>query len=71
MVQTSESIRQQIEAMKSQVFELGLVRVPAAAGGLDADMLPRAWGAETLLRSIAWLRLENVHGRNIYIRPPG
>jgi RepB DNA-primase from phage plasmid len=34
-------------------------------------MLPRAWLSETLLRSIAWLRLENMRGRNVYIRPRG
>ena len=71
MVQTSEFVRQQIEAMKSEVFELGLFKLPAAADGLDAGMLPRAWDSETLLRSIAWLRLENMRGRNIYIRPQG
>jgi hypothetical protein len=71
MVQTSEFVRQQIEAMKAEVFELGLFRLASAADGLDAGMLPRAWDSETLLRSIAWLRLENMHGRNIYIRPRG
>src|SRR5580658_6554586 len=71
MVQTSEFVRQQIQAMKSEIFELGLFRLAAAADGLDAGMLPRAWDSETLLRSIAWLRLENMRGRNIYIRPQG
>jgi hypothetical protein len=71
MVQTSEFVRKQIEAMKADVFELGLFRVANAADQRDAEMLPRAWDSETLLRSIAWLRLENMHGRNIYIRPQG
>ena len=71
MRQTSEIVRRQIAAMKSEVFELGLFRLPGAADGLDAGMLPRAWDAETLLRSIAWLRFENMRGRNIYIRPQG
>jgi hypothetical protein len=31
----------------------------------------RAWLSERLLRSIAWLRLENMRGRNVYIRPQG
>src|ERR1035438_2883220 len=39
--------------------------------GLTPVWLPRAWDAETLLRSIAWLRFENRRGRNIYIRPQG
>ena len=71
MHQTTEVVRQQITAMKSEVFELGLFRLAGAAEGLDAGMLPRAWDSETLLRSIPWLRLENMHGRNIYIRPQG
>ena len=71
MRQTTEVVRQQIAAMKSEVFEVGLFRLAGAADGLDAGMLPRAWDAETLLRSISWLRLENMRGRNIYIRPQG
>ena len=50
MRQTTDVVRQQIAAMKSEVFELGLFRLPGAADGLDAGMLPRAWDAETLLR---------------------
>jgi len=71
MAQTSELVRKQIDAMKSDVFELGLFRVASAADQRDAEMLPRAWDSETLLRSIGWLRLENMRGRNIYIRPQG
>jgi hypothetical protein len=71
MRQTGEVVRRQIEAMHSDVFELGLFRLSGAADGLNAGMLPRAWDADTLLRSIAWLRLENLRGRNIYIRPQG
>jgi hypothetical protein len=71
MVQTSEFVRQQIEAMKAEIFELGLFRLASAADGLDTGMLPRAWLSEALLRSIAWLRLENMRGRNVYIRPQG
>ena len=71
MGQTIEVVRQQITAMKAGVFELGLFRMAGSADWLDAGMLPRAWDSETLLRSIAWLRLENMHGRNIYIRPQG
>ena len=71
MLHTGEPIRKQIVAMKSDVFELGLFRLAGTVDGLDAEMLPRAWDAETLLRSIAWLRLENLRGRNIYIRPQG
>ena len=34
-------------------------------------MLPRTWDADTLLRSVPWLRHQNRDGRNIYIRPHG
>jgi hypothetical protein len=71
MLQTDELVRMQIVAMKSEILELGLFRLAGAADGLDAGMLPRAWDAETLLRSVAWLRFENLRGRNIYIRPQG
>jgi hypothetical protein len=43
MVKTSEFVRQQIEAMKAEIFELGLFRLASAADGLDTGMLPRAW----------------------------
>jgi hypothetical protein len=42
MFQTGEVVRQQIEAMKSDVFELGLFRIGGASDELDAQMLPRA-----------------------------
>jgi hypothetical protein len=34
-------------------------------------MLPRTWDAESLFRSVGWLRRENRDGRNIYLRPKG
>lgn len=69
--QTTEAVRCQIEAMNSDVFELGLFRLSAEHEDVNAQMIPRAWDAETLLRSIGWLRLENMRGRNIYVRPKG
>ena len=56
-------------AMASDVFEIGLFK-PDATGN-EAVMLPRVWDADTLLRSVAWLRHQNRDGRNIYIRPRG
>jgi RepB DNA-primase N-terminal domain len=55
--------------MASEVFEIGLFK-PQAAGN-EAVMLPRVWDADTLLRSVAWLRHQNRDGRNIYVRPRG
>jgi hypothetical protein len=71
MFQTSDFVRNQIDAMNSDFFELGLFRLTAEAEDATAQMIPRAWDAETLLRSIPWLRFENMRGRNIYIRPKG
>jgi hypothetical protein len=71
MFQRDELVRKQIEAMNSDVFELGLFRMSNAADRRGAEMIPRAWDSDTLLKSLAWLRFENVRGRNIYIRPQG
>ncbi len=68
---TTDFVRKQIAAMNSRVFEIGLFRMPGSLGEDAAGMLPRAWDSETLLRSVPWLRLENMRGRNIYIRPQG
>jgi hypothetical protein len=66
---TFEAMQRQVIAMESDVFEIGLFK-PDAAGN-EAVMLPRVWDADTLLRSVAWLRHQNRDGRNIYIRPRG
>lgn len=66
---TVEAMRRQVVAMASDVFEIGLFK-PDATGN-EAVMLPRVWDADTLLRSVAWLRHQNRDGRNIYIRPRG
>jgi hypothetical protein len=66
---TAEAARRQLVAMGSDTFEIGLFK-PDPAGN-EAVMLPRVWDADTLIRSIGWLRHENRDGRNIYIRPRG
>jgi hypothetical protein len=66
---TTEVVRRQIGAMAHDVFEIGLFKPDAT--GREAVMLPRTWDADTLLRSVPWLRHENRDGRNIYIRPQG
>jgi hypothetical protein len=71
MDRTTGFIRSQIEAMRSDVFELGLLKLASQADDRGDEMLPRAWDSETLLRSVAWLRFQNALGRNIYIRPQG
>jgi hypothetical protein len=57
---------QQTQAMRTKLFEVGLFKPGAAA-----EMLLRTWDSETLVESIAWLKFQNVDGRNIYIRPKG
>ncbi len=53
--------------MSASAFEVGLFD-PTAAQGV---MLSRVWDLDALLRSVSWLRLKNLEGRNIYIRPSG
>jgi hypothetical protein len=63
------SVRQQIVAMGSQLFEVG-VFLPETAG-VDANMLLRVWDKDTLLYSVPWLQKQNHDGRHIFIRPKG
>src|SRR3984957_19424391 len=64
---TAEAVEKQGRAMKASTFEVGLFDPTAEHGA----MLPRIWDLDTLLRSVSWLRLKNLEGRNIYIRPSG
>src|ERR1700730_4487902 len=66
-IKTTEAVAKQARAMSASAFEVGLFD-PTAAQGV---MLPRVWDLDTLLRSVSWLRLKNLEGRNIYIRPSG
>ncbi len=62
---TQDAVRRQVEAMGCDRFEIGVF------DAISERMIPRIWGKETVLKSIAWLRYENLRGRNIYIRPAG
>src|SRR6266478_9805828 len=64
---TADAVAKQGRAMKASTFEVGLFNPTAE----HAAMLPRVWDLDTLLRSVSWLRLKNLEGRNIYIRPSG
>lgn len=66
---TTDAVSWQIAVMGSSVFEVGLFKPDAPPP--QPTMVPRAWDADTLLRSVTWLRRENREGRNIYIRPKG
>jgi len=66
-IKTAEAVEKQARAMSASAFEVGLFDPTAEHGA----MLPRVWDLDTLLRSVSWLRLKNLEGRNIYIRPSG
>ena len=66
---TRNAVEQQLGAMNSGLYEIGLFR--AVGDGRPSDMLPRTWDHETLVQSLFWLRWENSQGRNIFIRPAG
>ena len=67
---TSEAVTRQIIAMGASEFEVGLYK-PDGAGNGESPMIPRTWSMRAVLKSIPWLRLQNSHGRNIYVRPRG
>lgn len=66
---TEVAVRQQLAAMGSESFEVGLYNPNAGAG--EPFMILRVWNAETIFKSVPWLRHQNRAGRNIYIRPKG
>jgi len=66
---TNRAVEQQLVAMGSELFEVGLYNPNAGAG--ESVMIPRVWNFETVLKSVPWLRYQNYQGRNIYIRPKG
>lgn len=66
---TTLAIQVQITAMAADIFEIGLFN--PEAGPTEPVMIPRVWAAETIIKSIPWLRLQNRDGRNIYVRPRG
>jgi len=69
MERTERAVERQIRAMACQTFEVGLFK-PDVEGNSPV-MVPRVWDAETLRRSVGWLRRENRDGRNIFCRPKG
>jgi hypothetical protein len=66
---TRNAVEQQLGAMNSGIYEIGLFR--AVGDGRRSDMLPRTWDRQTLVQSLFWLRWENSQGHNIFIRPAG
>jgi len=62
---TRDAVIRQVDAMHVQTFEVGVFDAAAE------QMIPRTWSKEALVKSVAWLRFENLQGRNIYVRPSG
>lgn len=62
---------QQIRAMGALVFEVGLFKPDDKRKDNEPAMIPRVWDAETLMRSVPWMKFHNSQGRNIYVRPKG
>ncbi|MGH9550857.1 MAG: DNA-primase RepB domain-containing protein, partial [Terriglobales bacterium] len=62
---TQEAVKRQVQAMGARRFEIGVFDASSER------MILRVWDRDTVLKSIAWLRYENLKGRNIYIRPAG
>jgi hypothetical protein len=52
------------------MYEVGLYK-PDGERGHEPAMIPRTWDEDTLTRSTAWLKLQNMSGRNVYVRPKG
>lgn len=66
---TAAAVQQQVSAMGSELFEVGLYKPDAGPG--ESIMIGRVWDAGTIVKSVPWLRHQNREGRNIYIRPKG
>ncbi len=55
----------QLEALGAKCFDIGVKRV-------DGTMILReGWGAKQVLKSLLWLRRENLNRGHIYVRPAG
>lgn len=67
MERTACAVERQIRAMGCEMFELGLFNPEIRERG--PIIIPRIWDAETLVRSVPWLRRENRDGRNVFCRP--
>ncbi len=55
----------QLEALGTKCFDIGVKRI-------DGTMILReGWGAKQVLKSLLWLRRENLNRGHIYVRPAG
>ncbi len=54
---TLGAIDEQVRAMGSLLFEIGLYKIDAAA--TESPMIPRTWDTKTMIASAGWLRHQN------------
>jgi hypothetical protein len=64
----TEAVKTQLKAMRCDLFEVGVFG-QRQDGTERMDL--RTWDTDTLLHSLGWLRWNNAHGQNIYVRPAG
>ena len=62
---TAQAVAQQVEAMGCQTFEVGIFDANAE------KMLTKTWDREAVLKSVPYLKYQNMQGKHIYIRPAG
>jgi RepB DNA-primase from phage plasmid len=55
----------QLEALGAECFDIGVKRVDGTI------VLRERWGAKQVLKSLLWLRRENLNRGHIYVRPAG
>lgn len=62
---TAQAVAAQTEAMACRTFEVGIFDANAE------KMITKTWDRETILKSVPFLKYQNMQGRHIYIRPAG
>ncbi len=70
MDRTGEVVRRQIVAMGGTTFEIGLFKSDSTDKARSSMSL-RTYSAEAVFKVIPWLKFENYHGRNIFVRHCG
>src|ERR1700730_3019303 len=69
---TMQWVQNQTKAMGVSVFEIGADKADSEGSTQrEPEMLLRTWDSDSLVESIGWLRLQNLQGRNIYVRAKG
>jgi len=60
-----QAVAAQVEAMGCATFEVGIYDAAAE------KMVTKTWDKETVLKSVPFLKYQNMQGKHIYIRPAG